>query len=138
MSVYLCFDFGMKRIGVAVGQSVTKTANPLPYLNAQAGVPVWENLRKLIDEWRPKALIVGLPLNMDGTEQNITEAAKQFMQTLEERYHLPVHAIDERLSSVAAREHLFEKGGYRALKRGHIDSVAASIMLESWLKTSST
>ena len=134
MSVFLCFDFGTKRIGVAVGQSITGTANPLPHLTADQGIPRWEHIAKLIQAWKPKTLIVGLPLNMDGTEQAITELAKQFMQQLEMRYQLPVKPIDERLSSVAARELLFEEGGYRALKKGYIDSIAAAILLESWMR----
>ena len=94
--ILLGFDFGMKRIGVAVGQTVTKTARPLETLKAKQGVPHWEKILKLIKTWQPDALIVGIPLNMDGTPQPLTEAAEQFANELKKRFELPVYGIDER------------------------------------------
>jgi putative Holliday junction resolvase len=131
--ILLGFDFGMKRIGVAVGQTITKSARPLVTLKAHQGVPQWEVLNKLIKTWQPDALVVGIPLNMDGTEQPLTQAAKIFIDALQQRYELPVHGIDERLSTKDARERLFNQGGYKALQEGQVDSVAAQLILQNWL-----
>jgi putative Holliday junction resolvase len=132
-NILLGFDFGMKRIGVAVGQTVTQTARPLETLQAKAGVPPWEKLNKLIKAWQPDALIVGIPLNMDGTKQALTENAENFAKALETRYQLPVFGMDERLSTKDARERLFQEGGYKALQNGLVDSVAAQLILQNWL-----
>lgn len=132
--IVLSFDFGMKRIGVAVGQTTTQTANPLPIISAKQGIPDWQQIAKLLKTWQPIALIVGLPLNMDGTEQPITIAAKQFAEQLKERFSLPVYSVDERLTTVAARAQLFEEGGFRHLKKQSVDSVAAQLILQDWLQ----
>ncbi|MEO8400591.1 MAG: Holliday junction resolvase RuvX [Gammaproteobacteria bacterium] len=132
-TVLLGFDFGMKRIGVAVGQTVTKTARPLATLNAMQGVPQWNVLDKLIKTWQPDGLIVGIPLNMDGTAQPITELARQFATQLHEHYQVPVYEMDERLSTKDARERIFAEGGYKALRDGQVDSVAAKLILQNWL-----
>lgn len=128
------FDFGMKSIGVAVGQTYTKTARAISALPAKQGQPNWDNVESLIKDWKPEAFIVGIPLNMDGTEQPITHAAKSFAKQLEKRFHLPVHLVDERLSTVEAREKLFDQGGFKALKKAIIDSTSAQLILESWLQ----
>lgn len=133
-SVYLGFDFGYKRIGVAVGQGITKSASPLPTLIAQLGVPKWDAVGRLIQAWRPKALIVGLPTQIDGNEQYTTAASRAFADQLHQRFSLPVHLVDERLSTVEARAQLFEHGGYRSIKRTEVDSIAACIILEQWLQ----
>lgn len=131
--VLLGFDFGMKRIGVAVGQTVTKTARPLATVKANQGVPQWDMLDKLIKAWHPDALIIGIPLNMDGTEQPLTIAARDFAHSLNARYQLPIYEMDERLSTKDARARLFEQGGYKALQKSEIDSVAAQLILQNWL-----
>ena len=136
--VLLGFDFGLKRIGVAVGQTVTQTARPLTTLKANDGIPRWEECEKLVKTWQPDAFVVGIPLNMDGTEQRLTYLAKQFANILQERFHLPVYGMDERLSTKEARERLFEKGGYKALQNGQIDSIAAQLILQNWLTQSQT
>jgi len=133
--VLLGFDFGMKRIGVAVGQTVTQSARPLETLQANQGVPQWEKLDKLMKTWQPDALVVGIPLNMDGTEQPLTLDAQHFLNVLKERYQLPVYGIDERLSTKDARERLFQQGGYKALQNGQVDSVAAQLILQNWLSS---
>lgn len=128
----LAFDYGTKRIGIAVGQTVTQSARPLITVAAKNGVPEWNAIHKIIKTWRPDALIVGIPLNMDGTEQPITQAAKQFTHELHERFHLPTFEVDERLTTKDAREQLFAKGGFRALQNGQVDRVAAQLILETW------
>lgn len=133
--VLLGFDFGTKRIGVAVGQLVTKNASPLGIVKAVQGVPQWESIAKLVHDWQPDAFVVGIPLNMDGTEQALTQAAKQFADQLHDHFKLPVYGIDERLSSVEAKARLFSEGGYKALKNSEIDSIAAQLILQNWLDT---
>lgn len=132
-STILGFDFGTKRIGVAIGQLITSTANPLTIIRAQEGEPDWKALDKLMEEWRPSALVVGIPLNMNGSSQKITQQAEAFAKALEEHYQLPVYRTDERLTTREARENLFSEGGYKALKK-HVDSTAAQIILAAWLQ----
>lgn len=129
----LGFDFGLKHIGVAVGQSYTGTAQPITSLSAQNGIPNWVEIKKLLDTWKPKLLVIGLPLNMDGSDQPITAYARKFAEELHQRFNLPIHLMDERLSTKEARAHLFEQGGYKALKKKSIDSLSAQLILESWL-----
>ncbi len=131
--ILLGFDFGMKRIGVAVGQTITKTARPLDTLKAIDGKPALNNLKKIIQQWRPTALVVGIPLNMDGTEQKVTLAAREFAEFLRQQFNLPVHEMDERLSTKDARERIFAEGGFKALQNRQIDSVAAQLILQNWL-----
>lgn len=130
---FLGFDFGKKYIGVATGQLITRSARPLTSLKAHNGVPNWKELDTLIKEWAPAALIVGIPLNMDGTTQPITHLARAFKEELVQRFKLPVYEVDERLTTRAAREHLFEEGGYKNLEKTKVDQYAAKLILESWL-----
>lgn len=132
--ILLGFDFGTKRIGVAVGQLVTRSAQALGTIKAVQGIPQGDVLEKYVKKWQPDALVVGIPLNMDGTEQPLTYAARQFAQLLEERFHLCVYEVDERLSTKDAREQIFTRGGFKALKETEIDSVAAQLILQNWLK----
>ena len=130
---FLGFDFGMKRMGVAVGQAITRSASPLTTVAASGGKPDWQVITRLIDTWRPDALVVGAPLNMDGSQQFISRAAHDFAEQLMERYQLPVYRMDERLTTKAARAEVFNAGGYKALQTAQIDSVAAKLILEAWL-----
>lgn len=131
---YLGFDFGMRRIGVAVGTSVTLQARPLPPLSAQAGVPDWTAVAQLLQTWEPAGLVVGIPTCVDDSPQYTTEPAKAFAQTLRDRYHAQVYTVDERFTTKEARSRLFAEGGYRQLHKSSIDSVAAVIILEQWLQ----
>jgi putative Holliday junction resolvase len=132
--VFIGFDFGYKRIGVAVGQRLTGSASPLATLDAKLGVPNWDVIQKLLNQWRPLALVVGLPTCIDDTEQYTTAASRGFARQLRKRFALPVHFVDERLSTVEARSHLFAKGGYRKIKNSEVDSIAACVILEQWLQ----
>lgn len=131
---FIAFDFGMKSIGCAVGQSITGTAQALPAFKAQDGIPNWEALRKLLHEWKPDLLIVGLPLNMDGTEQPLTQLTQKFANRLHGRFGFPVTLHDERLTTVEARAEIFARGGFKALKKDKIDSISACLILESWFE----
>ncbi len=129
----LAFDFGMKRIGVALGITLTNQARPLQTLQANQGVPDWRIINKLIKEWGVQELIVGIPTHLDDSEQFTTNAARQFAAQLTAETALPVHMIDERLTTVEARQQVFDEGGYKALKRSEIDSIAAKLILQQWL-----
>lgn len=130
----LAFDFGTKSIGVAIGQRITGTARPLSALKAQDGTPDWKLIEKLLKEWQPESVIVGLPLNMDGTEQPLTARARNFANKVHGRFGIQVTLHDERLSTVEARAGLFERGGFRALDKGSVDSASAVIILESYFE----
>lgn len=125
----LAFDYGEKHIGVAVGQTLTGTANPLETIRVTGANPDWAAVSRIIETWHPDALIVGLPLNMDGTEQDVTRRAKRFANQLHGRFGLRVDLVDERLTTREARERLASEG--RAGADDH--PVAAQIILESWL-----
>jgi putative Holliday junction resolvase len=125
----LAFDYGEKNIGVAVGQTLTGTANPLETIRVAGSSPDWDAISRMVKTWKPDALVVGLPLNMDGTEQKVTRRARRFSDQLFGRYRLPVHLVDERLTTREARNRLAAEG--RAGSDDH--PVAAQIILESWL-----
>lgn len=127
----LGFDFGMKRIGVAVGNALTRTATPLLVLPAQDGAPDWEHIRSICTEWQPARLLVGLPLNMDGSESELSARARRFGNRLNGRTGLPVEMVDERLTSFAARGELRDAGNRRG--KAALDALAASLIVESWL-----
>jgi putative Holliday junction resolvase len=129
MGTLLGFDYGTHRIGVAVGQTVTATASALTTLNAVQQRPDWERISGLIEAWQPEALVVGLPYNMDDSETEVASRARRFARQLEGRYHLPVHLVDERLTSLEATRQL----GGAPKQKGEIDALAAKLILETWL-----
>ena len=133
----LGFDFGLKRIGVAVGQTLTRSASPLGVAPVRGGEPDWDMLGRFVAEWRPAALVVGLPYNMDLSEQEMTGHARRFAEGLAQRFPLPVHTVDERLSSHEAQAQLKERRqeGRRRVTREDIDGAAACVILESWFNT---
>ncbi len=133
---FLAFDFGTRSIGVAVGQQITGTARPLNALKAQNGTPDWNLIEKLLKEWQPALVIVGLPLNMDGTEQPLTARARNFANKIHGRFGVAIKLHDERLSTAEARAGLFEHGGFRALDKGSVDSASAVVILESFFEQS--
>ncbi|WP_026377446.1 Holliday junction resolvase RuvX [Aestuariibacter salexigens] len=128
----LTFDFGMKSIGVAVGQEITGTASPLEAIKARDGIPDWDIIQRLVDEWSPQLMLVGLPLNMDGSWQPLTYAAKKFANRLHAKFKRPIDTCDERLTTVDAKATLFEQGGYKKLSKGKVDSASACLIFESW------
>ncbi|PSW44093.1 Holliday junction resolvase RuvX [Photobacterium leiognathi] len=131
----LGFDYGTKSIGVAIGQELTGTATPLAAIKANDGVPNWDNIEKLLKEWQPDLVVVGLPLDLEGKElETITPRAKKFANRVHGRFGCQVELHDERLSTVEARAELFERGGYRSLSKGNIDSQSAVVILESWFE----
>lgn len=133
VNTILGFDFGTKSIGVAIAQAVTGTAAPLEALKANDGIPNWQEIEAIFHEWQPDSIVVGLPLNMDGSFQQVTYGAKKFANRLSNRFKMKVYTHDERLTSAEAREKLFELGGFKKLKKEKVDSVAACLIVESWL-----
>lgn len=132
-TTFLAFDFGLKYIGVATGQTLTQTATPLTTLKAKNGQPNWDEVQTIVNEWKPDALVIGVPLNMDGTSGEMADLARNFAQLLSEHTKLPVYECDERLSSHEAKDILLETYGPKALEKTKIDSFAAKLILESWL-----
>jgi len=133
----IAFDYGTRRIGVAVGQELTASARPLKTLLSVKKQPDWDAISRVIDEWRPDALVVGIPLNMDGSEQEMTHAARRFGARLQGRYGLPVYFADERLTTREASRQMADAG--RRMSRGEqgagnpVDAMAAQIILQSYL-----
>lgn len=131
----MAFDYGTRKIGIAVGQSLIQSATPLTEIPARDGQPDWEQVSRLIEEWQPDLFVVGVPINMDGSEFDLTQRARKFGQRLHGRFGKPWHEMDERLTSFEAREkqHIHHKHGrQRSSKTALVDSVAASLILQSW------
>ncbi len=123
----LAFDFGLKHIGTAVGQTITQTASPLKTLPAKNGAPRWSSVQTLIEQWQPVRLLVGLPYNMDGSENFVCTHARDFAAELERRFGLPVTLVDERLTTREAMER----------SNGDVDAshnIAAALIAESYLR----
>jgi putative Holliday junction resolvase len=127
----LAFDFGTRRIGVAVGEMMLGVARPLTTISAEANEARFNAIGKLIAEWQPSTLLVGLPLSLDGEATEMTDRCRRFARQLEGRFRLPVVLADERLSSASADERLRERGqGWRDRKTT-LDAEAAAIILQS-------
>ncbi|AYN24919.1 Holliday junction resolvase RuvX [Buchnera aphidicola] len=130
--IVIAFDFGLKNIGVAVGENLLKKGRALNKLSAKNGSPNWNNIKDLLKIWKPKYLVVGLPLNIDGTKQDMTKKAEKFAYLLKCKFNIFVDLHDERLSTKEARSLTFNKNGFKALKKEKIHSIAAVVILESW------
>jgi putative holliday junction resolvase len=135
--VVLAFDLGRRRIGVACGDTVSRSASPLGAVSAGPGGPRWEAIGSLLREWQPALLVVGLPYNADGSESAAAAAARDFARELTQRYALPVELVDERYSSLEAGARL--KGARasglrrRRVAKADLDAAAACVILERWL-----
>jgi putative holliday junction resolvase len=129
----MAFDFGLRQIGVAVGNCLLGTTTPLPILRAKDGVPEWRALEALVDAWHPDLLVVGDPLNMDGSVSELCAQAGKFARRLHGRLGLEVAMVDERLSSFEAKHTSREQGHRGDYKRQPVDSLAAEIILRTWL-----
>lgn len=133
----LAFDFGHRRIGVAVGQTLTASANALAVI-AVSNQPDWQAIGRLLDEWKPVALVVGLPLAADGGETQLSTDARRFGRRLHGRFGLAVYFEDERLTSFSAEQQFVESremGSKRRKDAAMKDAMAAKIILESWLQS---
>ena len=128
----LAFDFGERRIGVAVGETILKLAHPLITIDSEINEVRFTQIQALIEEWRPALLVVGLPLSVDGEAHAMTKLSTRFAQRLEGRFSLPVTLVDERFSSAEASQNLKEAGIYGRQQKAMIDQVAAQTILQSY------
>ena len=134
----LAFDYGLRQIGVAQGQTLTGAANALSIVRAVDGVPNWGEIQSLIQEWNPNLLLVGLPLNMDGSESDLSQRARKFARRLEGRFQREVLMVDERLTSREVKNSLRQSTSQTGRRTktpdlSKIDHLAAALILQSWL-----
>ena len=127
----MAFDYGLRQIGVAVGNVATSSAQALTTLQAKDGIPRWEEVKTLLEEWQPQRLLVGLPLNMDGTSSELSQRSEKFGRRLQGRFALPVDYMDERLSSFDAKQLLRESGHKGDYKHAPADALAAELILRT-------
>ncbi len=137
MTTLLGFDFGLARIGIATGNTLTGTANPLCTLNSRDQKPDWDAITRIIEEWQPTQIIVGLPLRGNGEKSEMTKKAERFSRQLEGRYNLPVALSNEMLTSAEAEQRLKQTrqaGRKKKISKQDIDQLAATIILENWIQ----
>lgn len=138
MDSYLGFDFGNKKIGIAVGQLITKTASSLATIRSVKQVPNWEKIASLIKEWQPQGLVVGVSRQANGNDNPITPSMLKFCRQLNGRFNLPVFQIDEALSTFEAKQMLYDDIQVNASKLWAVqDQLAAQLILQSWLNQQS-
>ena len=128
----IAIDFGLRNIGVAVGNTLSLTSRPLTILQARDGVPDWDALSSIFSEWRPDRILVGNPLNMDGSESDMGRQAARFARRIEGRFGLTVTLVDERLSSREAKANALAAGTAETLPIP-VDDEAAAVILATWL-----
>lgn len=136
--VVLAFDFGTRRIGVAMGETILGLARPLTTIEGEANAPRFAAIEALLREWQPARLVVGLPLALDGTPHDMTARARRFANQLHGRFGLPVDLVDERLTSAEAESRMREAGTDTRRHRAQVDAVAAQIILQSYFDTHGT
>jgi len=130
--IVLAFDFGLKRIGVAIGEILLAQARPLTTIAAEANDARFAAIGKLVAEWQPLRLVVGLPCSMDGGEHAMTARCRRFAHQLEGRFGLPVSLVDERLSSIEAERRLSDAGLDSQARKQQVDACAAQIILQDY------
>lgn len=129
----LAFDYGLRQIGVATGNTLLGTTRPLPILRARDGIPDWDDIGALVTEWQPDLLVVGEPLNMDDSPSGLSARANKFARRLHGRLGIAVDMVDERLSSFEAKQLSRERGHKGDYNADPIDSLAAELILQTWL-----
>lgn len=129
----LAFDFGVERIGVAVGEALLGQARALTTIAAPDNDTRFARIGKLIEEWQAQRLVVGLPLALDGSEHEMSARCRRFAHQLEGRFGLPVELIDERFSSTEAEARLADLGLSWQARKSEVDAVAAQIILQDYL-----
>jgi len=136
-STIMAFDYGSKRIGVAIGQQLTASTQPLETVAVRQNKPDWDHISRLLQEWQPGLLLIGLPLTEDGSEQEMSIAARRFANRLNGRYQLPVELVDERFSSIEAEELVVNARRNGRLKKSKlkqaVDQIAAELIIQTWL-----
>ena len=127
----LAFDFGLKQIGVAFGQRITNQSTGIKIIKAKNGVPNWNEIKTIVEEWNPNTLVVGLPINMDDSESDMSKLTRTFAKGLKDRIHKSVKLMDERLSSREAKNEVKEV--FKNFDATKADHIAASFILQSYL-----
>ena len=135
MGTVLAFDFGEKRIGVATGETLLGSAHPLTVIHAESNDDRFAAIGKLVAEWQPEQLVVGLPTHADGTPHEMTRLATKFAERLKKRFDLPVSFADERLTSLDAEARLRETGRNSKSAKPLLDAVAAQLILQTWFES---
>jgi len=132
--VVMAFDYGLRNIGIAIGQNITKSASTFYAIKAKEGVPDWMKLDSIIEEWEPGLFIVGDPFNMDGTKSEFQKKIAKFSTELKKRYEIELHMMDERLTTKEAQARIQDKpDGIKDSANKH--SVSAQIILEDWFRS---
>ena len=135
--VIIAFDFGLKHIGMAVGQEITNTAQTFYSLKAELGEPDWDELDIIVNDWQPKLFVVGNPLNMDGSDSDIKKKSDKFSTLIRQRYNIPVELMDERLTTREAKDRMKSDSGYLVDSSANTHEISAQIILESWFREQS-
>ena len=135
--VIVAFDFGLKHIGMAIGQEITNTAQTFYSLKAESGEPNWDELDIIVRDWQPKLFVVGNPINMDGSDSDMKEKSDKFSNLIRQRYNIPVELMDERLSTREARERMKSDSGPFVDASADTHQISAQIILESWFREKS-
>ena len=130
--VIVAFDFGLKNIGLAIGQEITSTAHTFFSLKAEYGKPDWTELDAIVLDWKPELFVVGNPLNMDGSDSKIKEMSDKFSVRISKRYKIPVEFMDERLSTIEAKNRIRSITDYSVSRTADVHGVYAQVILESW------
>ena len=136
INTYIGFDFGTKKVGVAKANQLTQQASPLDTIHYQSEQQLWQSISNIINEWKPNELVLGIPVHMDEKIQPITKLALAFSESLKTQFNLPIHHIDERLTSIEAKGIIKQQrqaGKKKKTKKGDIDKVAACLILQQWL-----
>lgn len=132
----IAFDYGLRRIGVAVGQRITDSASPLGTLANGNDGPDWASIERWVHDWQPGELVVGMPYNVDGSRSSLADAVESFIEALV-RFGLPVHSVDERYSSLEAEQQLRSaraRGSRGTLNKAAVDAAAAVLIAERWMQ----
>ncbi|OTG81478.1 Holliday junction resolvase RuvX [Acinetobacter sp. ANC 5054] len=130
----MAFDFGTQKTGMAVGQALIESANPLPLFPMKDGIPNWDNLLKIVKQYQPDLFIVGLPLNMDDSESELSTRARKFARRLRHQTNIETFMVDERLTTREARDELDHYQAQGRAKKLSADSLAAALFIESWFR----
>ena len=130
----MAFDFGTQKMGMAVGQSLIESANPLALFPMKDGIPNWDELLKIVKKYQPSLFLVGLPLNMDDSESELSARSRKFARRLRHQTNIETLMVDERLTTREARDELGHYQAQGRAKKLSADSVAAALFIESWYR----
>lgn len=137
MAVVIAFDFGLKRTGVAVGNTLTGSATPECTLHSKNQQPDWVSITKLFKEWQPTQIVVGIPTELDGSENPLTKTIQRFCNQIQGRYNINVDQENEQFTSIEAAKRLKQlrqSGRKKKVTKDEVDKIAAAIILENWMQ----